>query len=277
MSQVTTRSTGAERDSLTQKDRLPTPARTTPAAAVVALAGRSLLKLRHVPEQAADAILIPVLFTLLFTYLFGGALSGSTGAYLQFLLPGTLVMTVLLLTVTSGISLNTDRSRGVLDRFRSLPIWQPALVVGGLLGDICRYLLASGLVIGMGLVMGFRPAGGAIGVLLGVGLAVVFAFAISWPWALIGLLMRSPQAVSITSFVVQFPLTFASNVFVDPATMPGWLRAFVDVNPVSLLVTAERGLMQGTATFGDVAWVLVASAAILAVFGPLTMRAYRRA
>lgn len=277
MSQVTTRSTGAERDSLTQKDRLPTPARTTPAAAVVALAGRSLLKLRHVPEQAADAILIPVLFTLLFTYLFGGALSGSTGAYLQFLLPGTLVMTVLLLTVTSGISLNTDRSRGVLDRFRSLPIWQPALVVGGLLGDICRYLLASGLVIGMGLVMGFRPAGGAIGVLLGVGLAVVFAFAISWPWALIGLLMRSPQAVSITSFVVQFPLTFASNVFVDPATMPGWLRAFVDVNPVSLLVTAERGLMQGTATFGDVAWVLVASAVILAVFGPLTMRAYRRA
>ncbi len=277
MSQVTTRSTGAELDSLTQEDRLPTPARTTPAAAVVALAGRSLLKLRHVPEQAADAILIPVLFTLLFTYLFGGALSGSTGAYLQFLLPGTLVMTVLLLTVTSGISLNTDRSRGVLDRFRSLPIWQPALVVGGLLGDICRYLLASGLVIGMGLVMGFRPAGGAIGVLLGVGLAVVFAFAISWPWALIGLLMRSPQAVSITSFVVQFPLTFASNVFVDPATMPGWLRAFVDVNPVSLLVTAERGLMQGTATFGDVAWVLVASAVILAVFGPLTMRAYRRA
>jgi ABC-2 type transport system permease protein len=236
---------------------------------------RALLKIRHTPEQMADAILIPVLFTVLFTYLFGGALSGSTAEYLQSLLPGTLVMSVLLITVYAGVGLNTDHTKGRLDRFRSLPIWQPSLIVGGLIGDAGRYLIASSLVIGLGLAMGFRPDGGVAGVLLGVALILVFAFGLSWVWTTLGLLLRSPQSVSMLSFLVQFPLTFASNAFVDPTTMPDWLRTFVDANPVSHLVTAERALMAGTASAGQVGWVLLGTGVLVGVFGPLTMHLYR--
>jgi len=239
------------------------------------MAWRATVRLRREPEQAFDAIAIPVLFTLLFTYLFGGALSGSPREYLRFLLPGTLVLTVLLITATAGLSLNTDRAQGTLDRFRSMPIWQPSVIVGGLIGDMARYLLATCLVLAMGLLMGYRPAGGAGGAVLAVALVLVFAFSVSWIWTALGLALRSAQAVTVLSFTVQLPLTFASNVFVSPATMPGWLRAFVNVNPVSHLVTAERTLMAGTATAGQVGWVLLASAALIAVFGPLTMHLYR--
>ena len=121
------------------------------------MAWRAMLHIRREPELATDAIFIPVLFTLFFTYLFGGALSGSPREYLRFLLPGTLVLTVLLITVTAGVSLNTDRARGTLDRFRSMPIWQPSVIVGGLIGDMARYVLATCLVLGMGLLMGYRP------------------------------------------------------------------------------------------------------------------------
>jgi ABC-2 type transport system permease protein len=251
------------------------PPRPGALSASLTFAWRALLKIKHVPEQMADAIGIPVIFTLLFTYLFGGALAGSTGEYLRFLLPGTLAMTVLLLTVYTGLTLNADIAKGALDRYRSLPIWRPAPIVGGLLGDIGRYLLASALVLGLGLAMGFRPDGGAVGVLLAVALILVFAFAVSWIWTTLGLVLRTVNSVVMVSFTVQFPLTFASNVFVDPATMPGWLRAFVEVNPVSKLVTAERNLMYGTASAGQVGWVLLASAALVAVFAPLTMWVYR--
>ena len=239
------------------------------------MAWRAMVRIRREPELATDAIFIPVLFTLFFTYLFGGALSGSPREYLRFLLPGTLALTVLLITVTAGVTLNTDRARGTLDRFRSMPIWQPSVVVGGLIGDMARYLLATCLVLGMGLLMGYRPAGGAGGAALAVALILVFAFSVSWIWTALGLVLRSAQAVTVISFAVQLPLTFASNVFVRPATLPGWLRAFVNVNPVSHLVTAERALMAGTWAFGQVGWVLLASAALIAVFGPLTMRLYR--
>lgn len=236
---------------------------------------RALLRTRREPEQVADAIAIPVLFTLMFTYLFGGALSGSPREYLRFLLPGTLVMSVLLITVSAGLSLNTDRTAGALDRFRSMPVWQPAVIVGGLIGDLGRYLLATFLVLGMGLAMGYRPPGGVGGAAGAVALALVFAFSVSWIWTTLGLVLRSPQSVTILSFAVQFPLTFASNVFVRPATLPGWLRAWVDANPVSHLVTAERALLDGTASSGQVGWVLLVSAALIAVFGPLTMHLYR--
>jgi ABC-2 type transport system permease protein len=251
------------------------PGRAGAVSASLTFAWRALLKVKHVPEQMADAILLPVLFTVLFTYLFGGALAGSTGEYLRFLLPGTMVMTVLLITVYTGLGLNTDITRGVLDRFRSLPIWSPAVIVGGLLGDAVRYLFAAGLVVGLGLVMGFRPGAGVPGVLAALALVLVFAFSLSWIWTTIGMLLRSPTAVTTASFLVQVPLTFASNVFVDPRTMPGWLRAFVDLNPVSHLVTTVRGLMHGTATAGQVGGVLLTSAALVAVFGPITMYLYR--
>jgi ABC-2 type transport system permease protein len=241
------------------------------------MARRALLKARHEPELVADAVAIPVLFTVLFTYLFGGALSGSTQQYLRFLLPGTLTMTILLITVSAGLSLNNDRTQGALDRFRSMPVWQPALIVGSLLADVVRYLIAALLVLRLGLMMGYRPAGGAGGVLAGVALILVFGFSVSWIWTSLGLVLRSAQSASILSFAIQVPLSFASNVFVSPATLPGWLRAFVNVNPVSHLVTAERALMSGTAAAGQVGWVLLASAALVAVFAPLTMLRYRRA
>jgi ABC-2 type transport system permease protein len=261
------------RDALATRPRPPRP---TPLAASLTFAWRALLKIKHVPEQLADAIFIPILFTVMFTYLFGGALAGSTGEYLQTLLPGTLVLSVLLITVYAGVNLNTDIAKGVFDRFRSLPLWRPALIVGGLLSDVVRNLLAALLVLALGLAMGFRPEGGLGGVLLGIGLVLVFAFGLSWIWATLGLVLRSPNAVTMISFLVQFPLTFASNVFVDPGTMPGWLAAFVEANPISHLVTAVRGVMGGTAALGDVAWVLAVAVALVVVFGPLTMRLYRR-
>ncbi|MEV4417481.1 ABC transporter permease [Catellatospora sp. NPDC049609] len=251
------------------------PPRAGALSASLTFARRALLKIKHVPEQLADAIMIPILFTVMFTYLFGGALAGSTGSYLQFLLPGTMVFAVLLITVYAGVNLKTDLTRGVVDRFRSMPVWRPALIVGGLISDAARNLLAAGLVIGLGLAMGFRPGGGVTGVLLAVALVLVFAFGLSWVWATLGLVLRTPSAISAVSFLVQFPLTFASNVFVDPRTMPGWLRTLVELNPVSVLVDAVRGLMHGTAQAGQVGTVLIASGLLVAVFGPLTMRLYR--
>ncbi len=251
------------------------PPRASAASASLTFACRAMLKLKHVPEELADVIGIPILFTLMFTYLFGGALAGSTGHYLQFLLPGTLVLAVVLVTIYTGVTLNTDLSTGAFDRFRSMPIWRPAPIIGGLIGDTGRYLLASTLVIGLGLIMGYRPHGGAGGVLAAVGLILVFAFGMGWIWTALGLVMRSPRAIMSIGLTVLFPLTFASNVFVAPATMPSWLRSFVDVNPISHLVSAERGLMNGHATAAQIIWVLAASFVLTAVFAPLTMRLYR--
>jgi len=223
-----------------------------------------------------DVIAIPVIFTLMFTYLFGGALAGSPHRYLQFILPGTLVMAVLLVTMYAGTGLATDRAKGITGRFRALPIWRLAPVTGALLGDVARYLLAAGLVALLGVAIGFRPGGGAPGMLAGIGLLLVFALALSFAWTTLGLLLRTPQAVMSAATVVLFPLTLASNVFVAPHTMPGWLQAFVAVNPVSHLVTAERALMAGHPAAGPIAWVLLASAALAAVFAPLTAWLYGR-
>lgn len=236
---------------------------------------RALLKIKHVPEQLFDVTLFPIMFTLLFTYLFGGALAGSTQEYLQFLLPGILVQTVLLITMYTGMTLSTDITKGVFDRFRSLPIWAPALLVGALLADAVRYALASLIVIVLGVILGFRPPGGAVGVVLSVLLLLVFCFGLSWIWAMFGLVLRTPTAVQGWSIMLLFPLTFASNIFVDPKTMPSWLESFVEVNPVTQLVSAVRGLMAGQADGGDITAVLLMSLALTAIFGPITMHLYR--
>jgi ABC-2 type transport system permease protein len=251
------------------------PSRPSALAASRAFGWRALLKLKHVPEQLTDVIGLPIIFTLGFTYLFGGALAGSTRAYLQFLLPGTLVMTVVLVTTFSGVTLNTDITTGVFDRFRSLPIWRPAPIVGPLLGDTGRYLLASTLVIALGLALGYRPDGGLVGVLAAVALILGFAFGLSWVWTTLGLVLRTPSAVNNLSLLVLFPLTLASNIFVNPQTMPGWLQTFIAVNPITHVVTAVRGLMADTATAGQIGWVLAATAVVTAVFAPLTMQLYR--
>jgi ABC-2 type transport system permease protein len=262
----------ALRSALSSRKRPPRPGA---LSASLTFGWRALLKIKHVPEQLFDVTAFPIMFTLMFTYLFGGALAGSTGEYLQFLLPGILVQTVVFITIYTGFGLNTDITKGVFDRFRSLPIWRPAALVGALLGDAARYTMASTMVIVLGLILGFRPDGGVAGVLLSVVLLLVFSFSLSWIWTALGLVLRTPNSVMGVSMMVLFPLTFASNIFVDPQTMPSWLQAIVGANPITHLVTAVRGLMHGTVTAGQIGWVLLISGALIAVFAPLTMYLYR--
>jgi ABC-2 type transport system permease protein len=252
------------------------PARPSALSASLTFGWRALLKIKHVPMQLFDVTAFPIMFVLLYTYLFGGALAGSPREYLQDLLPGILVMTVSWITMYTGMALNTDIAKGVFDRFRSLPIWRPAVLVGMLLADAARYLMASAVVIAVGLALGFRPDGGPVGVVLAVALLLVFSFSLSWVWTAIGLRMQTPEAVMQMSMTVLFPLTFASNVFVDPGTMPGWVQAFVNANPITHLSTAARDLMHGHGAGSEVAWVLLWSVAFVAVFAPLAMRLYNR-
>jgi ABC-2 type transport system permease protein len=254
----------------------PGPAPAGRSAASLAFAWRSLLKIKHMPEQLGDVVGIPIVFTLLFTYLFGGALAGSTAEYLQFLLPGTLALAVVFVSVYAGVTLNRDIATGAFDRFRSMPIWGPAPIAGGLIGDAGRYLLAASLVVVLGFVMGFHAAGGPVGVLAAVALVIVFALSLSWAWMTLALVLRTPNAVMSVGFVILFPLVFMSNVFVDPATMPAWLRAIAGVNPMSHLASAARGLMQGTPSVDEVLRVILAAAVLTVVFAPLTARLYRR-
>ena len=246
------------------------PPRPSPLAASLAFGWRAMLKIKHVPEQLFDVTAFPIIMTLMFTYLFGGALAGSTREYLQYLLPGILVTSVVMITMYTGVGLNTDIEKGVFDRFRSLPLWRPAALVGMILGDMLRYVLAGSVILAV------RPGGGAGGVVAGLGLLVVFSFAFSWVWTMFGLLLRSERSVMGVSMLVLFPLTFLSNVFVPPATMPGWLQAFVEVNPITQLVTAVRSLMAGTPDAAAITWVLMASAVFTVVFGALTMYRYNR-
>jgi ABC-2 type transport system permease protein len=253
----------------------PRPPRPSARSAAFTFGWRGMLKVKHVPEQLLDVTITPVMFVLMFTYLFGGAIAGSTGAYLDYILPGILVMSVLFTTVYSGVALNTDLTKGVVDRFRSLPIWKPAPLVGSLLGDSVRYVIAGTVIIVLGVILGFRPEAGVGGVIAALALVVVFAFGLSWVFTTLGLVLRSPNAVMNAGFMGIFPLTFLSNVFVDPETLPAGLKEFVDVNPISILATASRGLMEGTAEIGDIVVVLATAAVLTAVFAPLTTRLYR--
>jgi ABC-2 type transport system permease protein len=184
-------------------------------------------------------------------------------------------MSVLFTTVYSGVALNTDLTRGVVDRFRSLPIWRPAPLVGSLLGDSVRYLVAGTVIIVLGVVLGYRPGAGVGGAVAALALVVVFAFGLSWVFTTMGLLLRSPNAVMNAGFMSIFPLTFLSNVFVEPETLPAGLEAFVNVNPISILADASRGLMEGNVDGGDIAVVLGTAALLTAVFAPLTTHLYR--
>ena len=245
-------------------------------SAVITLAWRALLKIKHVPFQLFDVIVTPIMFTILFTFIFGGALAETPRKYIQYLLPGIVVQTILFITVYTGVGLNGDIRKGLYDRFRSLPMWQPSPLFGALAGDLIRYSVASGIIIVIGLLLGFRPGGGVIGVLLAVGLVLVFAFSLSWLWIIVGMLVKSPESVMTTSFIFLMPLTFASNIFVDLSTMPGWLQAVVGRNPVTYLATASRGLMHGKTEPADVAWVLAASFVLVLVASPIAMRLYRK-
>lgn len=262
---------GALRSALPYRAR---PKRPNALSASLTFGWRALLKIKHVPEQLFDAVGNPIIFTLMFTYLLGGAIAGSPGAYLQYLIPGILVQTVILITAYTGVNLNTDISKGVADRFRSLPIWRPAVIVGALLGDMVRYALASAIVLALGLILGFRPES-VVGVVLSVVLIIVFAFSVSWIWTALGLVARTPNSVLWVSTLIMFPLTFASNIFVEPKTMPGWLQTAVIFNPITHLVSAVRGLMSGTIPVVHIAWLLVGCVVLVVIFAPITMYLYR--
>lgn len=251
------------------------PPRPSALSTALTFGWRGMLKVKHVPEQLLDVTITPVMFVLMFTYLFGGAIAGSTGEYRDYILPGILVMSVLFTTVYSGVALNTDLTKGVVDRFRSLPIWRPSPLVGALLGDSVRYLVAGTVIVVLGVILGFRPGAGVPGVIAALALVIVFAFGLSWVFTTLGLLLRTPNAVMNAGFMGIFPVTFLSNVFVEPSTLPAGLEAFVDVNPISILATASRGLMEGNAEGGDIAIVLGVAVLLTAVFAPLTTRLYR--
>lgn len=254
------------------------PRRGAGALAASAVFGwRALLKIKHDPKQLVESAAIPILFTVLFTYLFGGAIGGSPGSYLKILLPGTLSMTMAIITMYGGARLASDTATGVFDRFRSLPVWRGAFVLGGLFSDSARYLFAAAIVVILGLVMGYRPEGGAPGVLGAMALVVAFALSLSWLWAAVALLVADTAVFMAIANVVLMPLSFASNVFVQPQTMPGWLQAFVNVNPISHVATAARDLMNNAGgTGGPVAWSLITTSVITAVCAPLTLHLYGR-
>jgi ABC transporter DrrB family efflux protein len=242
----------------------------------LALAWRSIVKIRRHPAVLADVVFGPAIFLVLFVYVFGGAIAGNTRAYLQFVLPGMLGLMTLLATMGVGVALNQDIQNGVFDRVRSLPTPRVAPLVGAIGGDVVRQVVAIVALIGFGLALGFRFTTGPLPVLAACALALGFALALSWVWVLLGLALPNAQAVQGLGAVIIFPLSFASNIFVPAETMPGWLRAFVEVNPVRHLMDALRGLMVGGPVARPVAITLLWMTGFVAVFAPLAVAAYRR-
>ena len=258
-------------------------ARTTPrnslrdtTSQTLTLAWRSLTKMRRNPEQFFDVIIQPLLFTAMFTYIFGGAVSGSVASYMPLIIPGILAQTALTACMAMGTQLREDMDKGVFDRFKSLPIARIAPLAGPALADAIRYVIAATLTILVGLAMGYRPGGGVLGTLGGWLLTIVAAWSLAWIFTWLGTVARSAQAVQGISMLIMFPLTFLSNAFVPAESLPGWLEAFVKVNPVSHVVTACRDLINEGQVTAEVGWALLGCAAVVAIFAPLAVRSYSR-
>ncbi|MGB0652635.1 MAG: ABC transporter permease [Thermoplasmatota archaeon] len=235
---------------------------------------RAMLKIKHVPFQLFDVTVMPIMFTLLFTYIFGGALAGTPKEYIQYLAPGIIVQTVVFITVYTGVGLNTDIKKGLHDRFRSLPNWQPSPVFGMLAGDLFRYTVASVVVLVVAMLIGYRP-GSWLGVGYTLALVLFFCQSLSWLWIIVGMKAKTPESVMTTSFIFLMPLTFASDIFVSLDTMPDWLQTIVGNNPVSHLAAAARDMMGGVMPGDDLWWVLGSGGLLTLVFAPLAMRMYR--
>lgn len=240
------------------------------------LAWRGILKIRKNPEQLADVTIAPIIFLLMFTYLFGNALGGSTANYLQSLVPGVIVMNILQACLTVGTQLNTDVTKGVFDRFRAMPIARSAPLVGAVLADIVRYLVCLTVLMVVATVMGYRVETGPAQFVVAILLVIAFGLSLCWASVFVGMLMKSPGAAQGLMFVFIMPLTFASNVFVSPMQMPGWLRAWADINPVSLLTNTLRGLLNGGPVAGPLTGAIAWMVGFVVVFFPLATWAYRR-
>jgi oleandomycin transport system permease protein len=246
---------------------------------VLVVAKRSLIKTWRTPEALIDVTVQPIIFLAMYTYIFGGAIApdGSQQQYLQFLLPGILGQTIAMAGIALGTNLNTDIEKGIFDRFRSLPIPRAAPLIGAVLGDVVRYVVVTISTFAFAYLMGFRIGSDPLHALAGCLLAIVFGLSLSWAPVLIGMLARTSGSVQGIGFLVMLPLTFASSVFVGLSTLPGWMQGFVRNNPLTHLVEAIRGLFLGTPGYGQhVWWTLGWSAALIAVFMPLALAAYRR-
>ncbi len=255
------------------------PARPSVADTVsqsLAMAWRALKKMRRNPEQWFDVTIQPLLFTAMFAYIFGGAISGSVADYLPIIIPGILAQTALTACMATGIQLREDMDKGVFDRFKSLPIARIAPLAGPAIADLLRYGTAATLTILTGLAMGYRPGGGVLGVFAGWLLTLIAGWSLAWIFTWLGTVARSAQAVQGISMMIMFPLTFLSNAFVPSSTLPGWLRAFVQVNPVSHVVTAVRDLINDGQVTAQVGSALLGCAIVVAIFLPLSVRSYSR-
>ena len=243
---------------------------------ITTLAWRALVKMRRNPEQLVDVTFMPVLFTVMFGLMFGGAISGSTAHYLPILIPGIIAMTTVTSCLAAGVQIREDMDKGVFDRFRSLPIARIAPLAGPMMADLARYAIASSVTITVGVIMGYRPGGGVLGVADGIVLAVILGWSLAWIFLWIGTSARSVGAVQGMSMMVMFPLAFLSNAFVPVDTLPGWLQAVTRVNPVSHVISALRDLMNNRALTAQVGWALLGCVAVAAIFIPLAVRSYSR-
>jgi ABC-2 type transport system permease protein len=271
------------RSGLTAVDPATAVARTRPRTSAgetisqtLSMAWRSLKKMRRNPEQFFDVTLQPLLFTAMFAYVFGGAISGSVHSYLPLMIPGIVAQTVLTTCMSTGVQLREDMEKGVFDRFKSLPIARIAPLAGPMVADLVRYLIAASLTFAMGVAIGYRPGGGVLGVLGAILLAIFTGWAIAWIFTFIGTIARSARSVQGFSIMILFPLTFLSNAFVPVSTLPAPLAAFVKVNPVSHLVSATRDLANHAMITSEVGWTLLAGLVVIAIFAPLSVRSYKR-
>ncbi|WP_214408181.1 ABC transporter permease [Pseudonocardia lacus] len=240
------------------------------------LAWRGLVKTVGSPEALIDVTLQPVIFLLLFVYVFGGAIAGDSSTYLQFALPGVLVQTIVFASAGTGTALADDLKTGIFDRFRSLPISRTAPLLGAIGADLVRYLVSGVIMLVLGVVLGFRFSGGPLEVLAAMGMVMALAFALCWVFTALAMVVREPRSVQGIGALIMLPITFGSNVFVPADTMPSWLRGFVEVNPVSKVADAARGLLTGGPVAGPATAGLIAAAVITAVFMPLAVVLYQR-
>lgn len=240
------------------------------------LAWRSLVQVRHNPWELGDYSIQPILFLVLFLYVFGGAISGTPDDYLSYMLPGVIVMNLVFVTVYVGHGLNTDLTKGIFDRFRALPIPRWAPLAGRIVADLAKQSLCIFLLLGVGYLLGFRPDSSILAVVAMVALLLLFALSASWIMVLVGVVARDPEHVQLFGFTALFPVTFVSNAFVPVATMPGWLQGVVQANPVSVLTDAVRGLLLGGPVAAPVLGSLAWAVALTALFAPLSVWALNR-
>jgi ABC transporter DrrB family efflux protein len=244
-----------------------------------AMAWRNLITYRRVPQLLVFSTIQPVIFVLLFRYVFGGAvkLPGFRYSYVDYLMPGVFVQLTVFGAIAAAVGMASDLKSGLLERFRSLPMARSAVLAGRTIGDFARNVFVMVLVVLVGFAVGFRVHTNVVLFLSGIGLVLLFAYSLSWVFALVGLAVADPETAQAAAFPILAPLVFASSAFVSTQTMPGWLRAFANHQPVSVTATAVRNLSQGgpTATYvlQSLGWVVV----ILAVAAPLAVRWYRRA